>query len=214
MNNAEIKKMPCRYSDKQMEQVMEFIREEFGYDAIDGYLIHEITSEYVHTDVLMTQNDNYTHLVTCGMGAREMCQWAIDADCEELRRLELVFCLPPDKKWTEHEIKVLSGELVRLSKFPFREDTFFAPGHTINASKVFKEMFGFDSFLFFLPVAKVDVKGAGDVYFLVVIPVYAEEQAWMEENNSLQYIYEMPNVDEMAKIQEREIFIPNKEKYS
>ena len=44
MNNEEIKKMPCRYSNKQMQQVMEFIREEFGYDAIDGYLIHEITN--------------------------------------------------------------------------------------------------------------------------------------------------------------------------
>ena len=79
------------YTPEQMDDVMDFIEEKFGCGGKrpnDGLLSHEVTSEYVHTDVVMTGKEDYQHFVTCGMGAREMSNWMIMAE-EELKRLEL-----------------------------------------------------------------------------------------------------------------------------
>ena len=89
-----------QYTPSQMDDVMDFIEEKFGGGGkrlADGLLTHEITSEYVHTDVVITGNDDYQHIVTCGLGARQMNDWMIMMD-EELKRIEILFVLSPEYK--------------------------------------------------------------------------------------------------------------------
>ena len=79
------------YTPEQIDSVMDFIEEKFGGGGKrkeSGQVSHEITSEYIHTDVAITRNKDYQHFVTCGMGVREMSNWMIIAE-EELKRLEL-----------------------------------------------------------------------------------------------------------------------------
>lgn len=202
------------YSPSQMDDVMDFIEKKFGCGGKrpnDGFLSHELTSEYVHTDVVMTENEYYKHFVTCGMGARQMCDWMIMMD-EELKRLEILFVLSPDCKLSDKDKFLLCGELTRITKYPFANDTCFGPGHTINASKEFKERFGYDYFLFYVPVEKINVYGVGDVHFIPLIPIYEEEREWMVNNNSIEWLYKsIEAIDEIVLIdKQREKFIPTK----
>ena len=61
-------KLLHEYSSEQMDMVMDFIEEKFGKGErnSDDCVAHELTSEYVHTDVVITENDDYQHFVTCG----------------------------------------------------------------------------------------------------------------------------------------------------
>ena len=62
---------PIIYNDKQFEALEEYIAEKFGshYD----FIVHEITSEYVHTDAFIIKTPTgEKQFITCGMGAREM----------------------------------------------------------------------------------------------------------------------------------------------
>jgi hypothetical protein len=95
MKDKELEKMLCNeilheYSSEQMDAVMDFIEEKFGKGerTDDGLVAHELTSEYIHTDVVITENDDYQHFVTCGMGVREMpnCKVFID---KAFHRIEL-----------------------------------------------------------------------------------------------------------------------------
>ena len=198
------------YTEKQMQEVMDFIKESFGDEGQEEkYILHELESEYVHTDVVMPEDDDCKYFVTCGMGARKMpnCKVFIDKAYE---RIELYFSLSKEYKPTLEEVGLLGGELQRISKFPFRENTFFGPGHTINATKKFKERFGYDCFLFFLPMEKLRVKGLGNIYFLPLIPIYEKERDWMVENSSFEWLYALENVGEAILVdKKREIFIPN-----
>ena len=65
---------------------------------------------------------------------------------------------------------LIANELVKISKFPFRNKTWLGPFHTINASEEFSKEFGFHYFLF-------DVLGEYDnsVVILKCIPVYEDE---------------------------------------
>lgn len=201
------------YTPSQMQQVMDFIEENFGGDAEEGesYIAHEFISQYIHTDVVMTANDENKHFVTCGMGVKKMpnCKAFID---KPLDRIEVLFCAAKDKEFSLHEKGVLAGELCRVSKYPFEKNTFFGPGHTINASEAFKKAFGYDYFVFFLPLTELSVDGIGDVSFLPLIPIYEEEREWMVENDSFEWmraagerIYEALLVGE-----KREAIVPNK----
>ena len=211
----QIEKEVCKefcYTDKQMKKVMDFIEKKFGSGKKnkEGLISHEITSEYIHTDVVVTGNNEYQHFVSCGMGAREMCNWAVMGQ-EELKRIEVMLAVSPDYELDYEEKGFLCSELTRVTKFPFRENTFFGPGHTINASKRFKEKYGYDYFLFFLPIEQVKVGGIGTIYFLPLIPIYEEERDWMVENNSFQWLYAMQDIGEAVYInKKRKVFIPNK----
>ena len=101
------------YTPEQMDDVMDFIEEKFGCGGKrkrSGRVSHEITSEYIHTDVAITRNKDYQHFVTCGMGAREMSDWMIMAE-EELKRLELFFILSRKYKLSEKDKLILSKEI-------------------------------------------------------------------------------------------------------
>lgn len=174
-------KTPYTYNEKQFAQLEEFITENFGsqYD----YLVHEITSEYVHTDTLIVKSaTGQKQFITCGMGAREM-----NAPIN-FKRCELVMLTDNRFVATGEKAMILSSELVKISKFPFREDTWFGNGHTIDASNSFKETFGYDCFAFIkLPMSATLSGIDNQVNFLLVVPIYKQERDWCVNNNTLAF---------------------------
>ena len=77
----------------------------------------------------------------------------------------------------------IAAELASLSKFPFRENTWLHHGHTIDASDVFREAFGFDAFAF-ICVDFAQIDGIGEVDFLLTIPIHKEEREWIMETDA------------------------------
>jgi hypothetical protein len=106
---------------------------------------------------------------------------------------------------------IIASELQNIAKYPFRENTFFAPGHTINVAKEFKERFGYDYVLFFVPEERLFVEGLGNVFFTLLIPIYEKEREWMVENNSFDWLipfFEKYDMDDVVLDKKREEFIP------
>ena len=198
-----------QYSPAQMEKITKFIEKNFG-GGNEGWVCHELTSEGIHVDVLLCANEDNQYLVTFGMGSMEMCNLAVLQD-EKLKRLEVLFNVSRDYKMTNEEKLLLANELMQIAKYPSRENTFFGPGHTINASKKFKEKFGYDYFLFFVPIEKLKLGKLGNVHFIPLIPIYEKEREWMVKNNSLEWLYANEDLDNAIFVdKKREIFIPNK----
>ena len=209
LETALCNKVLNQYSPAQMDKITNFIKKKFGGEG-EGLICHELKSDNIHVDVGVTSNEDNQHLVTFGMGSMEMCNWAVLGK-DELRRLEILFNVSLDYEMTNEEKLLLANELMRIAKYPYRENTFFGPGHTINASKEFKEKFGYDYFLFFLPIEKIKLGKLGYVYFIPLIPIYEEEREWMVKNNSFEWLYAMDGLGTAILIdKKREMFIPKK----
>ena len=175
-------KSPTLYNPLQLEQIQKFIYNTFGGEE-DGLIAHELTSEYVHTDVQIVapEGDSRT-FVTVGMGAREM---NAPYPVLGLRRVELLMCASPDLDIYSEEAMTIVNELVSLSKFPFRENTWLHHGHTIDASDAFRDTFGFDAFGF-IGIDFTEIDGIGDVDFLLTIPIHKEEREWIMETDAFE----------------------------
>ena len=193
------------YTPKQMEEIIGFIEENFGEGE---FIAHETESEYVHTDVSISDDGEMKNLVTFGMGAGRM-----NAPVEPFERIELVMNASQDI-----DIIVPLGELVRLSKYPFRNDTWLGMGHTVNFTDDFKKAFGYEyvllapSSLVFSP--RDTTNGVKNVIFLTVVPIYKDEREWIVENNSFVYLDLLYNKfgDDMFKVDvKREHYIPTDE---
>lgn len=175
-------KKPVYYTPRQAEQIREFIEETFG-DGDEGVIGHEIKSEYVHTDVLaVTTGEGDTCFATCGMGARQT-----NAPLHSLCRTELLMYASEEVAPSSREGSVIMEELQRLSKYPFRNNTFFGPGHTIGASALFTQTFGFDAFAF-LPFETAEPEVLGQVQFLLAVPIYQTERKRMIEGDPFRVI--------------------------
>ncbi len=127
-------------------------------------IAHEIVSEYVHSDVAIVNEEDETTFVTFGVGAREM-----DAPEGMYKRFEISMSASKDKL-TDKQTFLIANELVKISKFPFRNKTWLGPFHTINASEEFCKEFGFQYFVFDI-LAEYD----NSVVVLKCIPVYEGE---------------------------------------
>ena len=193
------------YTPKQMEEIIEIISENFGAGE---FIAHETKSEYVHTDVNISDDGEMKNFVTFGMGAGRM-----NAPVEPFERIELIMNASQDV-----DITIPLGEIVRLSKFPFRNDTWLGIGHTLSFTDHFKNAFGYEyillapSSLFFSP--KDTTNGVKSVVFLNVIPIYKDEREWIVENNSFLYLDLLYNKfgDDMFKVDvKREHYIPTDE---
>lgn len=210
---------PVYYNEIQNDEILQFIADEWG-PRTDGFISHEIDSEYVHTDIqLIGGNGEEKTFVTFGVGARKM-----NSPIPNFNRIELLMYASSDMN-TDFSNKsqnahiVACAELTSLSKYPFRNDTWFGPGHTINASKRFEEKFGYQYFIFVEHPNIANISGVGEVHFLVAIPVYEEERDWManHENGSQRFLdkyvseYEINDaVDDMFMIDlERNVIIPS-----
>ena len=198
-------KIPIMYNDKQFEELETYIEENFGshYD----YIVHEMTSEYVHTDTFaLKTNDGDKIFVTCGMGARAM---ETPYGC---RRCELVMHARNRLPVTSETAMILAGELTKISKFPFREETWLGTGHTMDVSKKFKETFGYDYVAFMKLPHSASLTGIKeDVDFLLAIPIYEEEREWCVENHTLAFLEKLNEKFEGKELHadfKRELFIP------
>lgn len=198
-------KTPIMYNDTQFEELENFIEENFGshYD----YMVHELTSEYVHTDTFLLKSlCGEKIFVTCGMGARTM------TTPNGFRRCELVMRASKKFVSTRREGMVLASELTRISKFPFREDTWLGTGHTMDASKEFKEAFGYDYIAFMKLPHSASITGIKeDIDFLLAVPIYDEEREWCVENRTLAFLEKLNEKFEGKELYadfKRELFIP------
>lgn len=201
-----MKKTAIMYTDKQFEELENFTKENFGshYD----YVVHEITSEYVHTDTFLLKSlCGEKIFVTCGMGARQM------KTPNGFSRCELVMKASKKIISTRHEGMILASELTRISKFPFRKDTWLGNGHTIDASEEFKAAFGYDYFAFMKLPISAELSGMKEnIDFLLVVPIYEAEREWCVENYTLAFLEKLNekyNGKEVYADFKREIFIPD-----
>ena len=173
-------KSPTLYSPVQLEQIQNFIYENFGGEE-DGLIAHELTSEYVHTDVQIVAPEGRSRtFVTFGMGAREM-----NGPHPDLCHVELVMCTSKDLDIYSEDAMKIANELVSLSKFPFRENIWLHHGHTIDASDAFQEAFGFDAFAF-ICIDFTEIDGIGEVHFVITIPIHKEEREWIMETDAFE----------------------------
>ena len=190
------------YTEDEMEEITEFIEESFGKGE---YVIHELKSEYVHTDISVCFNGQVRNFVTFGMSAATM-----NAPLPLYERIELVMHTTAEFNSLSSNCKTLQNELCGLSKLPFLNNTWIGIGHTIGASNKFKSTFGYDAFL----LAPTDVKFKfseddeyeSEVLFLNVIPIYDDERKWMIENDSFAYI------DMLYRKFDKEIYVVDKER--
>ena len=198
------------YTPEQMNEIVEFISQKYEGN---GYIAHETNSEYVHTDVYISSNDEMRSLVTFGMGAARM-----NSPFEEFKRIELVMKFSLDTDVTSQNGRELLSGLIDLSKYPFRNNTWFGWGHTVDVSRRFADTFGYE-FVLLAPTSLMfspsdttsDVK---NVVFLEVIPIYSDEREWIVKNDSFVYIDLLYDKfgDDMFKVDvRREHYIPQNE---
>lgn len=175
-------KTVVEYTPSQRDAVCDYLHEQFG-ESENGFITHEINSEYVHTDVLRIDNEEGKVFGTFGMGVRKM---RIPVpQLEDEQRAELVMYASPDMDKDGNSpvgkgSMQICSELTHLSKYPFENDTWLSAGHTINASKQFTDQFGFDFFFFYPAIYEpLELKSLGKINFLLAIPIYKAERDWM-----------------------------------
>lgn len=172
---------PTFLNEKQQEYLTEFIKREFALP--ESFVAHEIKSEYVHTDtIVLGTKSSEKVFATFGVSAR-----AQYAPFTELERIELVMWSSPKLKKKEDNALVCS-ELCRISKYPFKNNTWFGPGHTLPLSKSMKERFGYDYYVFYGPILHCELENIGIVSFLMLIPIYEDECEWIVKNNSFDFL--------------------------
>lgn len=169
------------YTPEQIAQLQTYIIETFG-GGEDDLIGHEIESEYVHTDVqIMATKDNDLCFVTTGMGARKMI-----SPCPDFSRAELLMYTSKEIAPTSKEAFIIVSELQRLSKFPFRNNTWLFHSHTIPASESFRQTFGFDAFALIWVETAEQIEGIGEIPFLQLIPIYANERQWIMDTDTFE----------------------------
>ncbi|MBR6603713.1 MAG: suppressor of fused domain protein [Clostridia bacterium] len=174
--------MAAELSISQMDEITRFISEKFGDD--EGHILHELYSDYVHTDAIILKNKTGGHtIVTFGMSS---C--GIKSPIDYYNHIELVIEASGRFDMKSKNGMLIANELVGLTKYPFRNNTWFGEGHTVLASKAFRETFGYDAFLLEDVQSFAEIDGIGTVSFLSLIPIYKEEREWMMEYDSLIYL--------------------------
>lgn len=131
-----MKELLATYTPEQLTEIQTYIADNFGSNESD-YIAHELESKYVHTDVLIVDNlADLKVFASIGMGAREM-----NSPIDSFQKIELMGFVSEKLDVKSEESLIIAGEITRLTKFPFSENTWFGPGHTVNASEEFKKAF-------------------------------------------------------------------------
>lgn len=187
---------PEMYSEKEMEQVDEFIVKTFGaYDNV----FHEIMSPDIHVDIFMinpTEERNYHTLVTCGMGAHKM---NVPEELSEyaLERAELLIRVPADWDINSNEEKDYWPVrwLKILARLPIEEDSWLGYGHTVPNgadAEPFAENTRLGCMMLISPTEQertymdfITEDGEEDVItFYEMLPLYPEEMNHKLEHNA------------------------------
>ncbi len=193
------------YTGAQLEEISQFIETAFGTSS--GYIVHEIESEHVHTDtfILSPPGGGKTY-VTCGMSTRPMETPRGPAHCELVLKAATPF------QDTGKESAVIVSQITDLTKLPFRDNTWYGVGHTVNTHKKFAEQFGYSYFLFAPTGISFHFTQSKDpITFLQLIPIYEEEREWCVEHNSLAFLdklLETYGEDACFIDRKREVFLP------
>lgn len=175
--------LPTMYTPEQLMEIENYIATNFGSNATD-YVAHEIESKYVHTDILIIDNPKDLKVITSiGMGARRM-----DAPNDSFKNIEIMGFTSKKLKLKSKEELLLANEIIRLTKLPFSNNTWFGPGHTVNASRKFQEAFGYDYFLLAYSGFSVEISDIGNINFLTLIPLYENERNFIVENGDTEYL--------------------------
>lgn len=177
-------KFPILYEEETRERVEKFIFENFE-STEDGMICHEITSEYVHSDVFNFTSDFFEGsrlYCSSGMGARSQNSLRPGYD-----HIELMLVGSENLK----DDMVVNQQLVALTKYPFANSSWLGPFHTIDVIEPFKEKFGY-SYLWFLPeFGEIEVEDSFESYtvkFLPLVPLYENERnilARMDESSEI-----------------------------
>ena len=174
------------YTPEQLSEIQTYIATNLGSNKTD-YIAHELESKYVHSDILII--DNQTDLkvfASIGMGAKEM-----NSPIESFQNIELMGFASEKLDIKSEESLIIAGELTRLTKFPFSENTWFGPGHTVNASEEFKNAFGYQYFLFTYSGFSVEVSDIGNINYLTLIPLYENERNYIVENGETVFLQKL-----------------------
>ena len=202
----------ANYTPEQMEEIIEFIEEKYEGD---GYIAHETESEYVHTDVYISEDEenDMRDFFTFGMGAAKT-----DAPIEIFERMELIMHTSLDTSLESKNGREALSFLVGLSKYPFRNNTWFGWGHTVDVPKYFDDAFGYQFVLLaptYLSFSPYDTTNDVEtVIFSEIVPIYEDEREWIVENDSFMYLGLLHNKfgDDMYKVDvKREHYIPSEE---
>lgn len=175
--------LPTMYTPEQLMEIENYITDNFGSNETD-YIAHEIESNYVHTDILIIDNPKDLKVITSiGMGARQM-----NVPNDSFQNIEIMGFASKKLKLKSKEELILANEIIRLTKLPFSNNTWFGPGHTVNASESFKKAFGYDYFLFAYSGFSHEVSNIGTIKFLTLIPLYENERNFIVENGDTEYL--------------------------
>ena len=178
-----MKELLATYTPEQLTEIQTYIADNFGSNESD-YIAHELESKYVHTDVLIVDNlADLKVFASIGMGAREM-----NSPIDSFQKIELMGFVSEKLDVKSEESLIIAGEITRLTKFPFSENTWFGPGHTVNASEEFKKVFGYDYFLFTYSGFSLEVSDIGNINYLTLIPLYENERNFIVENGDTEFL--------------------------
>ena len=172
------------YHGKDLTKINRYITRNYGTWF---RVFHENTSEYIHTDLYPIppgEGREYYTLVSLGMGTEDMF---VDDKGKAAIELVLYLSKEPDERSSELHF---ANFLTNLTKFPFREETYFDEGHTFEFSDSDKELFPYDGFAFRQSRtragradARVYLPGIErTVRFLDLVPVYKDEFDLIRQN--------------------------------
>ena len=198
------------YTPEQMDEIIALIEKNYGGE---GFIAHETGINFVHTDVYISEDEEKRNFVTFGMGAA-----AMNAPVEPFERIELVMHSSLDTDVKSRVGVELVNYIVGLTKYPFRNNTWFGMGHTVDVPRRFAETFGYE-FVLLAPTSHIfspcdTTNGVKNVVFLEIIPIYADEREWIVKNDSFVYMDLLYNKfgDEMFNVDvKREHYIPSEE---
>ncbi len=174
-------KTPIYYTTQQQNELTDSI--ESFCEAKDSFIFHEVTSEYVHTDTLaMTSEDGSCSFATFGMSAKKQ-----DTPLTPFEHIEIL-AFADKMDICSEDAHTIANELVHISKYPFRENSWLGLGHTIDAGTKFKEKFGYEYFVFLGPAHSVTVTDVGEVNYLMLVPIFEEELQWILQHDPFEYL--------------------------
>jgi hypothetical protein len=171
------------YTPEQLSEIQTYIATNWGSNKTD-YISHELESKYVHSDVLIVDNQvDLKVFASIGMGAKEM-----NSPTDSFQNIELMGFASEKLDIKSEESLIIAGELTRLTKFPFSENTWFGPGHTVNVSEEFHKVFGYDYFLFTYSGFSLEVSDIGNINYLTLIPLYENERNFIVKNGVTKFL--------------------------
>ena len=101
---------------------------------------------------------------------------------DTFKNIELMCFTTTDFDISSDDSSLIANELVAISKYPFRENTWLGNMHTINTGSKFKRRFEYDYFMFIYSGMTTNVSDTGEVSYLNLIPLYAKEYEWILAN--------------------------------